>query len=563
MNIRSRLVDPTDVHQRLQTLNNIVLELMQSATVDALFQRAIELGTRKLGFDRLRITVLGEESGRVYGMYGTNEVGQLRDERQSSFAIRDNPALARYLQQTDQRQAAVISSEIRNFQSQCIATGWSAVAGLWEGETLVGYLFADNLLCREPFTEADGKVLTMYASSLGHLYTHLRLEQSLDSRRFEASTFLNKMAALNQVTVQLTRSRNWDELCYNAVRLGRQELGFDRLGLWFTGEDPDTLLGSYGIDEAGNVRAEHDKVVHLEQDHDRIFGKRLQDNERYIFDTGVWIRDFGQAPLGFGWKAAAALWDGKQIIGYLFTDNLLSQVPYSVHQGELLALYAMSIGHLCSRQRIEESLREREASYRTLVDAIPDYTFVVNRAGLILAYHEAKPPTLQIPLHDCVGKTIFDVLSEKLAERYLAAIEESFVRKQVTTLEYPLRYGKLRYYLEARVTAGNDDQAVVLVRNITDRKRLEEQLHASQKMESLGRMAGGVAHDFNNYLTVIQGFSGLAQSMVTDASPNLRNALERIESAGAKAARLTNQLLLFARKQTVTPQYFEVRPRKK
>jgi CheY-like chemotaxis protein len=71
-------------------------------------------------------------------------------------------------------------------------------------------------------------------------------------------------------------------------------------------------------------------------------------------------------------------------------------------------------------------------------------------------------------------------------------------------------------------------------------------------------MAGGIAHDFNNFLTVIQGFSGLAMTMVPDSLPKLQSALERIETASSKAAHLTNQLLLFARKQVVKSQIFEV-----
>jgi nitrogen-specific signal transduction histidine kinase/ActR/RegA family two-component response regulator len=99
--------------------------------------------------------------------------------------------------------------------------------------------------------------------------------------------------------------------------------------------------------------------------------------------------------------------------------------------------------------------------------------------------------------------------------------------------------------------------ALVFFRDITQRKkqeaervRLEEQLRHSQKMESVGRLAGGVAHDFNNLLTVINGYSQLLLDLEVDQGA-LRDGLEEIRAAGDRAASLTQQLLVFSRKQIV------------
>ncbi len=84
-------------------------------------------------------------------------------------------------------------------------------------------------------------------------------------------------------------------------------------------------------------------------------------------------------------------------------------------------------------------------------------------------------------------------------------------------------------------------------------KRLEEQLQQSQKMESIGRLAGGVAHDFNNLITAIQGFSELVKDSLNEKDP-IRQDVEEIQKAADSAALLTNQLLAFSRKQVVSPQ---------
>lgn len=85
-----------------------------------------------------------------------------------------------------------------------------------------------------------------------------------------------------------------------------------------------------------------------------------------------------------------------------------------------------------------------------------------------------------------------------------------------------------------------------------ERSRLEAQLQQAQKMESVGRLAGGVAHDFNNILTVIQGYSQIGL-METEPTQRIHSHLEEISKASERAADLTHQLLAFARKQTIAP----------
>lgn len=96
-----------------------------------------------------------------------------------------------------------------------------------------------------------------------------------------------------------------------------------------------------------------------------------------------------------------------------------------------------------------------------------------------------------------------------------------------------------------------------VVHDISQRKQLADQLRQAQKMEAVGRLAGGVAHDFNNMLSVILGYAGMALRKLDENDPLCRNLLE-IEKAARRSAEITHQLLAFARKEIVAPKILDL-----
>jgi two-component system cell cycle sensor histidine kinase/response regulator CckA len=103
-----------------------------------------------------------------------------------------------------------------------------------------------------------------------------------------------------------------------------------------------------------------------------------------------------------------------------------------------------------------------------------------------------------------------------------------------------------------RDAAGQIIGVIGIVHELTERKRLQDQFNQVQKMEAIGRLAGGVAHDFNNLLTVINGYSELLLARMSEGDPH-RMPLQEIHRSGERAAGLTQQLLAFSRKQLVEP----------
>lgn len=102
-----------------------------------------------------------------------------------------------------------------------------------------------------------------------------------------------------------------------------------------------------------------------------------------------------------------------------------------------------------------------------------------------------------------------------------------------------------------------EQETVTIVRDVSERKRLEENLRRAQKLEALGRLAGGVAHDFNNLLTVVNGYSGLLLANRGAEHPDF-DALSAVRDAGNRAAALVKQLLAFSRGQPMQPTVVQV-----
>ncbi|MCB0061308.1 MAG: response regulator [Caldilineaceae bacterium] len=552
------------LHQRLAALNQVTMTLTRSSSIEELYQSAVKLGISELGFDRLGLFLVDpNDPYRLTGTYGTDQTGQVVDEHHVTFRLNEDDWLmalvsgqtsALYLVVND----IVLFDATKGPVPQGVGIGWNAGAALWDGEEIIGYLMADNLLRQQPYTDFDGEVLALYAGTIGHLCLRLRSEEFLRTSHATERAFRTRLAELNRVAAQLMRAPDVDTLYRSVIELGRHELSFDRLGLWLYGKDRATLVGTYGTWLDGTLKDERHLTTPAAKFESRWESRVPQG---YVVSSGsdVPLTTPETNIVSHGWSAVAALSDGEELIGYLSSDNLRSHQPYQEIDGELLSAYGHMIGPLITRQRIAEQLRERQAKYQALLNAVPDMLFILTRKGIYQDYYTPADGLLYVQPEFFLGKHVTEVLPSPLAEQVVGAIEEISTANVSVTLEYTLLLQEQVHSYEARLVPLDQDLILKLVRDVTDRKQLEEQLFVSQKMESLGRMASGIAHDFNNVLTVILGYASLAQRQVGEVQPKLSQALAKVIDASEKGMHLTQQLLSFARKRIVAPQIVDVR----
>ena len=220
------------------------------------------------------------------------------------------------------------------------------------------------------------------------------------------------------------------------------------------------------------------------------------------------------------------------------------------------------IAHVSERKRIEEALRESEERYRRLVELSPDAIFITEQHRIIFMnractdlFGATSPEQVLSRSPSDFFHPEYDPLTTNRVRQGLERgepfplLEQKILRLDGTVIDVELSGSLL-----------NDRSSTIMqvvLHNITERRQLEEQVRQSQKMEAVGQLAGGVAHDFNNMLLIINGHSEL---LIEDPllTEDQRQSIEQIKQAAKRAASLTSQLLAFSRRQVLQPKVLDL-----
>ncbi len=220
---------------------------------------------------------------------------------------------------------------------------------------------------------------------------------------------------------------------------------------------------------------------------------------------------------------------------------------------------------ITARKQVEESLSLSVKEWQSTFDATHDAIWIIDKEHRILRSNKTASEIFQRPIEEIIGKHCWEIVHGTDGVIPECPCPRAEISRRRENMELRLN-GK---WFEVTVdpipdARGEYSGAVHIVTDITERKhaelekeKLQAQLEQSRKMESVGRLAGGVAHDFNNMLGVILGHTELAMCEPA-LSPSLLQALEEIEKAARRSADLTQQLLAFARRQTAAPRVLDL-----
>jgi two-component system, cell cycle sensor histidine kinase and response regulator CckA len=217
----------------------------------------------------------------------------------------------------------------------------------------------------------------------------------------------------------------------------------------------------------------------------------------------------------------------------------------------------LGMDDITERRRAEAALRESEQRFAAFMNNTPAVAFMRNESGRYVYVNRAFELVTGKAASEVVGRTAFDVWPAEIAgplmehDRMVIANDGPVEITEKTLSSDGSEHEWLAVKFPMRDLRGNLFVGDVSI-DVTERRRLQEQLGKSQKMEAIGRLAGGLTHDFNNLLTIISGYAQLLSESFGPDAPQ-QTHLQEILKAGERAAELTRQLLAFSRQQPLAP----------
>ncbi|MDK1030847.1 MAG: PAS domain S-box protein, partial [Planctomycetia bacterium] len=311
-----------------------------------------------------------------------------------------------------------------------------------------------------------------------------RAEEALRKSEEAERQFREQLTTLNEVTSELSMEQSLDALCRRAVELGRERLGFDRLGIRFVVEESGTVVGSFGVNESGGLRDER-SVLRSVADKSPHWQILSNETHSVIYTDTDLFNDKGEV-IGHGTRAIAALWDGEKVVGCITADNLLLGQPITEQQFELLTIYASALGHLCTQKRAEEALRQSEEKFRSIVDNIGIGISLISSNMEILSLNRQMQewfPDIDVSKKPICYGAFNDPPREGICSYCPTSktLEDGQVHESVT--ETPAG-DELRNYRIISTPIKNESGEIVaaieMVDDITERKQAEEALIESE-----------------------------------------------------------------------------------
>jgi len=196
----------------------------------------------------------------------------------------------------------------------------------------------------------------------------------------------------------------------------------------------------------------------------------------------------------------------------------------------------------------EEKLHETEKIYEIMVDSAPDGIFLSDKQGNIIRVNRAALEISGYTEEDLLGMNVINLVPErwaaKAAKQFLELKKYGKIALEIPFIKKDSSEG-ISSFIGVRLSA---DRFLGFNKDITEEKRVEQQLHQSEKMQVIGQLAGGIAHDFNNQLGGILGFADLLHTKLKESSPELLEYTDHIIHGINRASDLTSELLAFSRK---------------
>jgi len=506
----------------LRTVLAIADELLACANLDDVLRRAVELGRERLGLERCAIFL--SEGDMAQGTFGTDAQGRTTDERSVQLPATDDwKRYFRVRTPSEPRWDVEHGDHLALDGEEVVAVGkgWVAVTPLLQAEGRpIGALFNDAAVTGAAVDSDQQDLVAVYCSLLGNLIACRQATESL------------------QLLSQHGNCQLWNAMV-------TQDADDATQFHWEVGPTDDEVAQRLLPLDLAPGETFHDAARRAQLPEDRarlqaictdalLTGKNAYSHEFRSLDRNGQLRTF-VAHVSVR-HIAPGVW---RLVG--LTSNVTDL------------------------RRTTDALQRSERQMGLALEAAQMHVWEVDiRTGALFntpnaAEHYGVPPERLPATHEEFIRTVHPDDRERLT----GATAEAFGPTGEFENEFRIMRpdGDVRWILgkgrAERDELGEPVRLTGIGLDITRRHQLEAQFRQAQKMEAVGRLAGGVAHDFNNMLAVINGYGELLL-MRTDLDPGLRSQLTEIYRAGERAARLTRQLLTFSRQEFTAPRVLDL-----
>jgi PAS domain S-box-containing protein len=400
-------------------------------------------------------------------------------------------------------------------------------------------------------------------------------EEALHVREQSILAFQNHLKQLHEVSIELAQINTLDALYRNVVLLGRERLGFDRLGLFLVQDGPNTVVGTYGTDPQGELR--YEAATTFELDRASLIRESVGNRWNVILwpETDLWDR---MKVIGRGWNLMAMLGNPADPIGWLAADNLIHHEPLHDDQIELLSLYASMIGALLLKMQADKKLRDSQTSLAAAQQIAKIGSWELDLTNLealnvnplrwsdevfrIFGYEpgaievsndnffKAVHPDDRAAINAAVARALQDGTQYSIDHRIICQDGTERIVHEQSDIVYDEETGKPQMMVGTiqDVTEQRQAEALLAAKN-EELRSMTEQLWQAAKLATMGELAASLAHELNNPLAIVnlRVESLLAQ---TAADAPGRRSLEIVEQEVERMARLVTNLLHFSRRST-------------
>ncbi|MCH8061008.1 MAG: PAS domain S-box protein [Chloroflexi bacterium] len=408
-----------------------------------------------------------------------------------------------------------------------------------------------------------GRVAAQIAGALESSVLHADLQRHANQRTV--------LAEIGRIA---SSSLNLSEVYEGIADQVRRLISFDRATVYLVNEKEGTIVATYSagleVDERpiGKIESIHGSMTY---DAFRSASSRLVQTEDETWFAEHYPVALPSFRAGLRSFISVPLISDNNVIGALSISSATSDAyhPEDVAAAEQVATQlagaVASSQYSIQRQQAEVALGESTDLYRTLLESAPDGVIITTESGRIELINARVEAMFGYSRSELIGEKVEVLVPANVRKEHNKLRMEYENKPKTRGMEgrldiIGLRKDGTEFSVDIALSPLRTDRGLLvtsIIRDTTERRHLEEQLLHSQKMEAVGQLAGGVAHDFNNMLSAIISYTHLAQMRSEKGSP-INEYLDEVRKAADRASHLTRQLLAFSRRQIVEPRSLNI-----